>query len=264
MKKLLLFVFALIYWLAPIFDSATTFGQVPSAIFENQTVFSVYPDLKSATASVPLKSMPSVDLQALQSAASQSNVWDSPFRFGYGFDVDYTLADGIWESNDNFKTWSLRISSQGAYSLNFIFDTLHLAPQAKLYIFNTAGSMIYGPVTSVQNSSGKHFLTSFIKGDEVVLQIIEPSSGFVSSEETSLLRVSRVVHAYVDMFPNQDVSTTEDITITPKPILSCHEDINCHPAWDTESDAVALAITASGEHTCSGSLLNNTAGDYKP
>jgi hypothetical protein len=253
MKKLFLFVFALIY-------SASTLAQVQSEIFETQSAFGAYPELKNVINAVPLQTMPAVDLQALQSIALSQGPESRPFRFGYGFDVDYTLEDGVWETNDSTRIWSLRIASEGAYSLNFIFDTLHLADQAKLYIFNTDGSMLYGPVTSAQNPNGNHFLTDLVKGDQVVIQIIEPL-GFSSSKAASFLKISRVVHAYVNTFPNQEALAPPSVGAAQ---LTCHQDVNCYPTWDTESNAIALVLLSSGDTWCSGSLLNNTAQDYRP
>ena len=90
---------------------------------------------------------------------------DYPFRFGYEFDVNYSLSDGIWEEENGKRTWSLRFSSEGTYSLNFIFSELELIPDAEIYIFNPDGRMVYGAVTEKQNipQGCTSFLTDLIQ-----------------------------------------------------------------------------------------------------
>ena len=39
---------------------------------------------------------------------------DVPFRFGLGFDVDYSLNDGVLDTQSDRRIWSLRFSSSGA------------------------------------------------------------------------------------------------------------------------------------------------------
>jgi hypothetical protein len=100
------------------------------------------------------------------------------FRFGYGFDVDYSLADGTWQLQGEKRIWRMKFSSSGAYSLNFIFSELKLIPDAELYIFNPDGRMVYGPVTEAQNipEGFDRFLTEMVAGSEVIIQLSEPAA----------------------------------------------------------------------------------------
>jgi hypothetical protein len=203
-----------------------------------------------------LKQMPQFDARKMLEEDKELEGLDVPFRFGKGFDVDYTLKDGVWTKQGDKRIWSLRFSSSGAYSLNFIFSELNLIPDAELYIFNADGSMVYGPVTDVQNiSKGATFLTDLIAGNEVTIQLIEP----VATKSSSSLRISRVVHAYKNMLP----FIAEIAPGAGNALLSCHNDVTCYSAWDGESKAVAMVLLSSGDATCSGSLLNNTANDFK-
>jgi hypothetical protein len=89
-----------------------------------------------------------------------------------------------------------------------------------------------------------------VAGDDVVIQLIEPAV----SIEKSKLRISRVVHAYVNTYPDLN---SEDVTL-----LNCHNGVCGYPAWNDQSDAVALLYGETG--ICSGSLLNNTSQNLKP
>ncbi|MDR1347102.1 MAG: trypsin-like peptidase domain-containing protein [Prevotellaceae bacterium] len=206
-----------------------------------------------------MKKMQSFDVAKLLKEDRQNEeMKDVPFRFGYGFDVDYTLKDGVWETQDDNNIWSLKISSKGAYSLNFIFEELYLSEGAGLYIFSVDGSMVYGPVIKEQNISGQNFLSDIIVGDEVILQLIEPTS----STERSFLRITKIIHGYKNMF----ASLTDDDNITQSlgASASCNNDVACYSAWANESNAVAMVLLSNGTEWCTGSLLNNTNQNYKP
>ncbi|MCL2651437.1 MAG: hypothetical protein FWD60_10500 [Candidatus Azobacteroides sp.] len=130
MKNLILiFVFLLSAFIAK--------AQVATTFFSEKDAFKSFPELKqSRLQAVSAKRMLQVDTEKLLKEDRENERMDSPFRFGYGFDVNYTLDDGTWEERDSMRVWSLKIASPGAYALNFIFDELQLSPDAQLYIFN--------------------------------------------------------------------------------------------------------------------------------
>jgi hypothetical protein len=146
-------------------------AQVSSTFFESKDAFETFPTLKQKIIkAIPIKTMQQVNVAKLKGEdQSREGMGDVPFRFGYGFDVNYTLEDGTWEKQDSVNVWNLKITSPGAYSLNFIFEKLFLSEGAELYIFNPDGSMVYGPVTDAQNKSGETFLTDLVAGDEAVI-----------------------------------------------------------------------------------------------
>lgn len=229
-------------------------AQIPSTFFENKDAFKSFSYLKKESKTMPAKKMQPVDAARLRAEDDRPRSGDVPFRFGEAFDVNYTLKDGAWEKADTAMVWSLKISSPGAYSLNFIFDRLTLSEGAQLYIFSLDGTMVYGPVTSKQNlPEDGTFLTDLVAGDEAVIQLFEPYHAKVRST----LSISRVVHAYVNLFPS---FATRGVSSSG----NCNKDIVCFSEWYNESEAVALVLLANGTEHCSGSLLNNTVQDYRP
>ena len=96
--------------------------------------------------------MPSFNVKRLLKEDSLRKGLNIPFRFGKGFDVRYSLKDGKWTEIKNGRIWNLRIHSKGAYSINLILDELHLPQGGKLYLYNQDRTVIYGPVTSAQNT----------------------------------------------------------------------------------------------------------------
>lgn len=247
---ILLFVFFLC--------AITTTAQVPSTYFESKDAFNSFPVLRySKVQELTTKRMLPIDAERLLKEDSEAEGMNIPYRFGYVFDVNYTMKDGMWEDRGTEeRIWSLKIKSPGAYSLNFIFDKLHLAVGAKLHIFNTEGSMVYGPVTEEQNLTDGIFLTDLVVGDEVIIQISEPAI----SRKNSVIKITRVVHAYKNVFPFDSGSNTKAAD------YNCHNDVACHSAWSQESDGVVFITLINGKnsYTFTGSLLNNTAQDYRP
>jgi len=190
MKKLLFFALLLL-----ISQLSNTYSQVITKSFNLNEVFAAYPKLNRSLTGVPSVRMPNFNLDSLINEDLKFQQKDVPFRFGKGFDVNYTLKDGSWVDSDSVRIWSLKISSHGAYSLNFIFKDFYLPNKAELYIYNTNGTVLYGPVTSAQNTPNGFFMTDLIQGDESIIQIFEPNE----VKNQTKLNISRVVHAYKNM-----------------------------------------------------------------
>ena len=95
-----------------------------------------------------IKKFPSFDVQKLIEEDKQNKGLDIPFRFGKGFDTKITLADGEWIDVEGGRLWSMGFRSEGAYSINFVFDGFYLPDSARLYAAAADGTMLYGPVTS--------------------------------------------------------------------------------------------------------------------
>ncbi|MDR1200916.1 MAG: hypothetical protein LBL58_04685 [Tannerellaceae bacterium] len=168
-------------------------AQVYSYRFENKDAFKTFPQLVQANERMVVKSMPSFNVDSLlEDDRELDELGGYPFRFGYAFDVDYSLDDGKWSEDGDRRIWSMRFYSEGAYSLNFVFSEMILSPEAELYLFSSNGSMVYGPITANQNITDGKFQTILLEGKDVVIQLIEPTI----TKERSQLSVSRVVHGY--------------------------------------------------------------------
>jgi len=248
MKKTIIFTLILGFMI-------TSYAQVPTQMFEKGRVFERHPGFKISQNNSPEKKMPVFDVSLLLREDKAVEGLDFPFRFGKSVDVNLTLEDGKWTKTDTTEIWSLKITSPKAYSLNFIFSELYLPKGAELYIFNEDGTMVYGPVTEKQNQHGKKFLSDIIQGGSSVIRLSIP----IISNEKPKLTIQKVVHGYINLFPNYNLESYGGSANCVK-----DEDIVCYPAWNNESDGVAQILLSSGTELCSGSLLNNTAQDYRP
>lgn len=107
--------------------------------------------------------------------------------------------------------------------------------------------MIQGPFTNELNNPGNRLGTDLIKGEEIIIEYIEP----ISSRGKSRLHINKVIHGYKDMFPNG----TRDFGDS----WPCHIDITCPQGegWDKESKSVALILWEE-YWWGTGFLINNT------
>lgn len=238
----LVFVFTEISW-----------GQISQGGYPAELV-----QLKRANA--PVVEMPVVDnirlLKSSQTELLESNKL-KPLKFAHAFDVNLSAANsGDWNRLTNGDyCWKLKIHSQGAKSINLIFDHFALPPNAKLFIYNEKENHVLGAFTSANNKSTKKFAVAPVKGDEITIQYEVP--------EQYLNRVDFVIKKVNHDF----IGILEKNERRPLGIAagSCNVDINCDLGadWNEVKNAVCRMIV-DGVEICTGSLINNTAEDQKP
>ena len=265
MKKTALFIIALF--------PVSLYSQVETHYYQKEdTIHSEFMKIKGLGSSNVVK-MPKFDLQELIEEDQRMESNNLPYRFGKPFNVSYSLNDGAWTNVDNGRLWTLSFSSDGAKSLNFVFDNFHLSEGSKLYIENQKGTVLYGPVTTRDVPQSGFFLTDIIPGDKVTIYLFEPSD----VKEPSTLTIRRVVHGYrgnliSDPYGNVGASANchidvacepsdvkEPSTLTIRRVVhgyrgnlisdpygnvgasaNCHIDVACEPSYAKESNAVAL------------------------
>ncbi len=178
---------------------------------------------------------------------------DIPFRFGIGRDVHYDLNNsGRWQNlNDGGRLWTLKIVSEGALSINLLYDKFKLPPGARFYVYNENRSVVQGAFTSKNNKKSGRFATAPTKGDACILEYYEPPEAIGDG----LISISKVVHGYKDVFFDKSGGFGHS--------GSCNININCPEGddWQNEKRAVAMVITGAGTRLCSGALINNTQED---
>jgi lysyl endopeptidase len=205
-------------------------------------------DLQSKTT----RNLPSFDIEKLVMEDREVSGLDVPYRFGKGFDTDFTLADGSWDDTPGGRFWSMSFHSKGALSLNFVFNDFFLPKGAELYIANEEKTMLYGPVLNENNTKEGYFLTDLVEGDKVTVYLYEPEE----QKGESKLTIKRIVHAY----RNNSEMTNGNLGASE----GCNNNVDCFQARDLESDAVALILLANGTEWCSGSLLMTSDQSYRP
>ena len=196
-----------------------------------------------------IRRMPSFDLAQLQKEDADNDETRGLFRFGKGFDVSYSLADGQWEDVDGGRLWTMTFLSEGALSLNFVFNDLYLPEGAELYIENQDKTVLFGPVTGDALTENGFYLTDLIPGEQATIYLYEPTE----CRNQSSLTIERVVHGYRAYVNSLGPNTRNVISYG----------VACYPAYEQESDAVAMVLSPSGDGICSGALVMATNYSFK-
>lgn len=236
-------------------------GQVEAQLSQGGTPRVPLP-LKSAVR--PLLLMPEVSNERLQwqSLAEQEPHEEQgilkPLRFAHAFEVNYSPAThGLWMgSADGWKIWQLTIRSTGAYSLNLLFRDFRLPSRSRLFLYTPEQDQILGAYTSDNNPPDGIFALSPLPGDEITLQYECPPQ----ETSTTPFVISAVNHDFLGILKYIDERRPMGVTAE-----ACNLDIYCSGAdrWREVQNSVCR-IMIQGRDLCTGTLVNNTAGDHKP
>lgn len=205
--------------------------------------------------------MPAFDVdQMLIEDALNDKKGDVPWRFGKEFIVNYTLDNsGSWtELPKGGRIWQLRFKSQGAHTLNFLFEDFYLPEGATIYLYNNDKTDLLGAYTHTENNNERTLGTWLIAGDDVWIEYFEPSQ----ARDEGTLRITKVIHGYrtqnhflQEKAINDSGNCNHDVDCPINPELEDHKNLN--------KRAVGL-ILVGNSNWCTGSLINNTTNDGTP
>ncbi len=210
---------------------------------------------------VPVLTMQPVDVDSLIKEDKRASS-DTPYRFGYGFDVSYNLNNsGVWETlPDGGRVWRLKIVAPGAFSINLIYDNFWLPPGATLFLYNPTKRMVLGAFTERNNKEYGKFSTSLVKGPITILEYYEP--GNVKND--GIIQISRIIQGYRDMFRIVQNEVRRSKIIGHGNSGSCNNNARCDETWTNEIQAVSRLLIGNGTALCSGALVNNVNNNYTP
>lgn len=180
------------------------------------------------------------------------------YRIGVARTVNISPQNaGSWTTLANGdRQWKLRVSSEGAEALSFLFQTFKIYGATTLEIKNNQGALLHPVLT--QKDVEDHFMydAALCSGDEMVLVLTEPKH--VTPSE---LFIDRMIYNY----RATGTSTEEKINESE----ACEVNVNCTPVgdnWQDEKRGVARIYVVEGNQAgwCTGSLVNNLANDCKP
>lgn len=217
---------------------------------------------KVETANLEKNVLPDFDLKQIQEEDKENDAkGNAPWRFGYEHQVDMGLnTHGQWtELPDGSRYWLLNLKSDGAKTMNFIFDEFYLPEGAKLYFYNADHTDVLGAYTHSQNREDKIFGSWLVDGDDIFIEYLEPADKIGQGK----LHLSRAVHGYrsVSDFAkdNKDLNSSG----------ACNIDVDCPIGADFDDHkdnlkkSVGLLISG-GSGFCTGALINNTNNDGTP
>lgn len=216
------------------------------------------PNLRmSISKSIPIKQIPAFDVEKVKKEHAEIDAKTGLCHFGKGIEVSYTLADGSWEETDGGRLWTMVFESNGALSLNFVFEDFFLPEGAELYVTNEDESVVFGPVTSEALHENGHFLTDIVSGSQAKISLYEPFECIGQST----LTIKRVVHGYRNGAATYSANSE---TRTQRTYYADSPDVACYPDYEDVSDGVGLLFTSDGEADVSCSLVMSTDYSFKP
>ena len=204
--------------------------------------------------------LPEFDLVELQKEDAQNDAkGQGPWRFGYDHVVDINIANqGTWfNMNDGSRFWIYNIRSEGALTMNFIFDEFYIPEGGRLYFYNRDRTDLLGAYTHTQNREDKLFGSWLVDGDDIYIEYYEPANKIGQGK----LNISKAVHGYRSVTKNFDKDLNDS--------GACNLDVDCSigadfdPIKDQVKKSVGLVIVG-GNSGCSGALINNTNNDGTP
>ncbi|MEY3049779.1 MAG: hypothetical protein RL365_1817 [Bacteroidota bacterium] len=180
------------------------------------------------------------------------------YRIGVARTVNLSPQNsGIWTTLANGdRQWKLRVSSEGAEALSFLFQTFKLNGKSTLEIKNNQGVLLHQVLTAKDVEEHFMYNAALCFGDEMVLILTEPAH--VTPSE---LFIDRIMYNY----RSTGTGTEEKINESE----ACEVNVNCSPVgdnWQDEKRGVARIYVVEGNQAgwCTGSLINNLANDCKP
>ncbi|WP_211371771.1 proprotein convertase P-domain-containing protein [Marilutibacter maris] len=214
---------------------------------------------------VELRSMPAVDAQRLRAQDPQREARGLPPRFAQPLAVDLDPHNaGAWEAlDDDHLVWRLRVESREALSLNFGFDRYRMPAGGYMLIYpegltGEADPRLVRHFSDADNEAHGQLWTPIVAGDRAVIEVVVPRAS-VDELELHLVQIGHDYRGFSRM-------ARESALIQPLGTSgACNVDVEC-PDADPYYDNIvrsSAAISTGGSLFCSGSLLNNTAGDRR-
>jgi hypothetical protein len=176
----------------------------------------------------------------------------APQRFAVAENAAFELAkSGTWQELPDGRLWRLRIRSPGAASNNLGITRFDLPVGAKLWIYDPAGKHVEGPYTQRNRNSAGGLWTPMIDGEEIVVELFVPRG----AGEAAVL-IGKV---------NKGYRGFGKVGLLGASAAACNIDVVCPEGgpWPNEIRAVT-AYTINGTSACTGTLMNNTALDFRP
>lgn len=203
-----------------------------------------------AFASINTTYFPSLDVKSIHDEEVANESKDVAPRFAIPHSVSISpMKSQNWEKSAEGYTWTHRVTTPNAVSLNFGFSRFNLPEGAVLNIFSADRTQFIRAFTSLDNNVNGQLWTPVIMSDDVIIELNVPAN-LVSEVELELTQVG------------QGFRTFGQSTLKSG---SCNVDVACKESkgWEAEVNTVAV-ISTGGSTFCTGFMVNNTNNDKTP
>ena len=176
-------------------------------------------------------------------------------QYGKEIQVDFDLVKTSQTTNlsNGDVVYQFGISCPKAVSINVIFDRFQLKMGTRLYLVGANSDSYIGAYTSLNNSEANVLGTELINDSEVIIELVEPKENVGSS----ILHLGSVIHGFrsLEALVKRGLNSSG----------ICNIDVNCPQGkgFESQRNSVAIMINSAGGF-CTGTLMNTTAGPFKP
>lgn len=206
------------------------------------------------------KILPKLDIERLLAEdreRGKNSKLPVPLRFAVVADVSFTPDNsGTWQTVSNGQLWRLRIQAPGAKNLNLGITHFELPKGGKLWVYDPGYKHVEGPYTSRNRSRLGSLWTPIIEGDEIVVEIFIPTG---SKPAITIGKVSQGYRGLSSSGEKGGLGGTEG---------ACNNDVICPEGdlWRDQIRAVGVYTfnVGASSYICTGTLMNDTAYDFKP
>ncbi|MGB3607813.1 MAG: T9SS type A sorting domain-containing protein [Psychroserpens sp.] len=209
--------------------------------------------------------LPALNIAALREQDKINDTDKSkPWRFGTEHYVDHDISQvGKWTTLENGdRIWRMSYESNGALTLNFVFDRFNLPEGSKLYVYSDDRTDLLRPFTHFNNNEQEVLGTWTVNGNKAWLEYYEPAN----ASGTLKLTLGSIVHGY---------RTAKSFQKALGDSGNCNQDVDCDITpvsgdafgIDTVKENVKAAngmLVSGNTGFCSGTLVNNTNNDGTP
>ena len=231
-------------------------------VSERMLPYSVHTEANTVlvTYTVPPASLPLPPPEVLDGETGMPLV--RPYQHGVETPVDLGFENaGRWRLlPDGGRLWQLRIVSEGARSLNLVYDDFWMPRGARLFLYNEDRSVVLGAFTQHNNKPHGGFATDLVPGEVTVLEYYEPAGVAALAR----LHISTVVQGRPGVeAPHKGALMGSDEPYVPL-ALPCSINTRCREGRPWAYEAQAALRIVQGGFSCTGVLLNNTRRDRTP
>ncbi len=214
----------------------------------------------AAIARAPMINAQPIDKDALLIEDADREAGGLPPRFAEPQVVSITPeAEGSWNVEGDWATWRLRITADGATSLNLGFTRYRLPKNSRLAIFpadavsadDARGVRVF---TEQDNKPHGELWTPVVISNDIVVELTVPAS-LRHDYDLELGSINRGYRFFDELFARAEAEKAG----------SCNVDVVCPEGddWRLEINSVGV-ISTGGSTFCTGSMINNTANDGTP
>jgi lysyl endopeptidase len=217
--------------------------------------------------SIPEKNFPPKRRALVTSQQQQVSEKVSSETVAYNFETHLVPnTDGEWKTIvPGIDSWFLKLRSNSAYGLALVLSGVALKTGETLYVYNQ--NDLRGPYTNQNVPHSGILALDFLQGDEVMIEYDVPA---VDKNHGSFV-VETVSHAYRMVHPAPRGNIFDHDVHNSKELPTSRTSNECYPCLENDTadqerrSVVKLVVQYdSTVKICTGTLVNNTAGDKRP